>query len=410
MNNPAQSNPEGELERLGGLRKSREPEEEGLNSEGLGEAAGGVARQSVEVNEQKKAKKWLVILLILAGVIVVGVVSAVLVMKPWEGEENVPVVEAGKDEDKSESESSADENPEIENRIEELDINSELVQKLYGQVSGKMYYNTFGVYLDLWLRLIGNGASDEYVKYIALNNAAEAECKVIDRKVEIATFDNQITLAPEQDNSANCISGKAVRDKAREIFGRDITFAQNEDIRRNGWFAPMYYDAENDEFWQNLSGGGGMTTVVDNVLYRAEKDKNRIYIYELMAQRCTVYDTNDGESLVCLDEFPDLNDGEVPAKELRWYKIDEKSYDGSYNSQSWIGSNIPEMTTTEYEKLSQYFGDMVDIETQRTGWKMFEEQNKQNMLEHADLVSQFRWVFVKNTEGNYVFEKLERVK
>lgn len=393
-----------------GVPRSVSGNEEGSNPEGLGEAAGGVAGQSVEENEQSKAKRWLVILLILAGVIVIGVVSAVLVMKPWEGKggekEDAPVAEVEKDEDGSETGGDADKKSEIE----ELDINSELVQKLYGQVSGKMRYTSHGSYPYLWMKLLRNGISDEYVKYVALNNADIAQCKITGRNEK------------EESGNEHCMSGAVVREKAREIFGCEVVFVQNEEVGFEGWPVQMYYDAANDEFWRGIGGGGGVAQVIDNVLYRAEKENDRIYIYELMAQRCSVYLAQEGsiidgrpampgeELLYCIDEVPGMVGGDDAAVELRWYKIDESKYDGDYDIEAWKGENIPEMTTTEYNKLSQYFGNTVDNETTITGLKMFEEQNKQNMLEHADLVSQFRWVFVKNAEGNYVFEKLERVE
>lgn len=38
------------------------------------------------------------------------------------------------------------------------------------------------------------------------------------------------------------------------------------------------------------------------------------------------------------------------------------------------------------------------------------EYNSIKLADYADLVDQFRWIFVRNSEGNYIFEKMEKVK
>lgn len=399
MNNFAQSNPEGELERLGGVDRGGDVDAE------RGEDSGGVQANG-EVIKDKKSKAW-VVWLVTLGLLLVGVGVVVVILQPWNrGEVSTEGTkpESGLDsEEKSPVEDGSDEDAELV----KLSIDDELVQRLYQQVSGAGKYSTTGRYLDLWLKLAKTSeATDEYVKYVALSNTDVTKCKVTGRSIVIPSkHENGMAFTPTQvDGEHACLSGADVRAKAQEIFGRDVKFAQNEAVEYLGYFAPFYYDAENDEFWQSIGYGGGIQTELDNILYRAEKDKERIYIYELMAQRCSVFAGQDGEYLDCAGGLPGSIDDDFA--ELRWFRINPDIYDGDYANESWIGSSIPEMTSTEFKELADY---MKDDKLWGEAWEKFREQNRKNMLDHADLVSQFRWVFVKTPEGNYVFEKLERI-
>ena len=105
----------------------------------------------------------------------VGIIGAVLTLKPWESGENeggyAPSVEAGKGEGVTDKES------ELEDKTEELDINSELVQDLYRRinVSGSPHAGLSGSFF--WLDLLHNGGSDDVVLKIAFLNTEDGACR-----------------------------------------------------------------------------------------------------------------------------------------------------------------------------------------------------------------------------------------
>lgn len=144
-----------------------------------------------------------------------------------------------------------------------------------------------------------------------------------------------------------CFAGDVVREKIKEIFGgeaADFNEMNGDDatviVGGDGWS----YGADEDEF-VNVASGATIQPI-DRVLLRAEKDKERIYLYDAAGYvGCWM-----AGQIVC------------PARKL----------DGAEIADS-------EGITVE------------------------------NMKDFDDLFDNFKWTFVKNAEGNYVFEKLEKV-
>lgn len=73
-----------------------------------------------------------------------------------------------------------------------------------------------------------------------------------------------------------CYSGQAVRDKVKEIFGKDLklTLEVLAGVQYYG------YDAENDEFYNKVGGRGGVFPSFARKLLKAERDGERMYLYE----------------------------------------------------------------------------------------------------------------------------------
>ncbi len=124
-------------------------------------------------------------------------------------------------------------------------------------------------------------------------------------------------------------------------------------------------------------------------------DEKRIYIDEVAAVMCLAKPEETGYGNFCAVTMDPQN---VP-HETRWFHVNT----GAKDEDEFAGKMIPEMTK----------GPFVEVIYDEDGGSTFVdwwENAKINLLDYAELVDQFRWTFVKNTEGNYVFEKLEKVK
>ncbi len=287
-------------------------------------------------------------------------------------------VEAGVGSGKDESDAS---------ELEELSLDNELVQRLYGQfgaarIGSNEFYrvirgmeNTeshFGISAE------GEGTSADLAKIgIAMSNLELMKCRAVaeDGEMKKRYEENYPWIAEDgagMVNYAQCYDGQAVKTKTRELFGEEIGFYPlrvvpteygwnymlNTAVAGNRVYA---YDSKYDEFYHIPDGSEGRSTM--GGLYAAEKDKNRVYLHEVRAfVRCS------------------------PAP-----YVDETT--GEYVSGSYCG--IFDMDS--YETIAEWSDPepAVDVE------KMIQEKEK---------YPKFKWTFRKAETGNYVFEKLERVE
>lgn len=143
-----------------------------------------------------------------------------------------------------------------------------------------------------------------------------------------------------------CYSGQAVRDKVKEIFGKELQLS-DETLASlaNPYFG---YDAANDEIYSMNLGRGGVFPEFERKLLKAERDGERMYLYETVSVM-------------------------VPG----------------------AGSLI-----SIYDKCIM------------TGNEEADEANGCNAEDYQWQTGQtrFRWVFKRTNAGNYVFEKIERVE
>lgn len=143
-----------------------------------------------------------------------------------------------------------------------------------------------------------------------------------------------------------CYSGQAVRDKVKEIFGKELQLS-DETLASlaNPYFG---YDAANDEIYSMNLGRGGVFPEFERKLLKAERDGERMYLYETVSVM-------------------------VPG----------------------AGSLI-----SIYDKCIMAGNEEAD------------EANGCNAEDYQWQTGQtrFRWVFKRTNAGNYVFEKIERVE
>ncbi len=235
--------------------------------------------------------------------------------------------------------------------VEELAVDDEVVQRLYGNVNGisELFDGWWGFYADG----VQNGIIDrDKMLLLAGGNLPMGTC--------IGEY--------EYGNGGNvidgCISGEAVRQKVLEMFGKELELMEDDKI--GAMCGGKQYDAVNDEFHQVDIGCGGASSLrLSRVLERAEKSGDDIYLYE----KAMLFD------------------------ELEYYHIAETSSDGV---AGLFGDKIGEYETPPYE----------DFES-NDDYNEWLSSNERNLTsEYGDM---FKWTFTKNAEGNYVFAGLERL-
>lgn len=207
-----------------------------------------------------------VLALCLAGAVTYGVI----VTNRLREKEEVSQGETGKDE------TDKDEPTTDENKLEELALDNALVQRLYHNFDGVSDGK------------VGGGPTQEarfYVDESALSGnpsnglMAGVAIEVVPKDWYCKGWLNgDYSSALNQDG---CYNGQAVRRKVKEMFGKDVEFLDGE--RATSEYCGSYlYSAKNDEFYTDADGcGGSGGQMIDRELYKAERDGNRIYLYEM---------------------------------------------------------------------------------------------------------------------------------
>lgn len=225
-------------------------------------------------------------------------------------------------------------------KVEEVALDDPVVQRLYEQFAplSSLYWGGADFYVDHDAK--SGNPSKKQMLLIAYANAKSSECKV-----------SHWSLLGYDAASDGCYEGKEIIRKVQEIFGKDITLNAEDTI---GYGCGWSYDDVNDEFYSQGQGCGGMYPWVLRGLYHAERDDERIYLYEVAAV------TPCNESLFC------------------YIGEDEVVSDRPIDFLDEFNTSNPEPTITE-------------------------------MIEHKDKLDKFKWTFKKNADGEYVFAGLERL-
>lgn len=344
-----------------------------------------VSQASVK-KPQKSHKKWpiLVAILVVLALICGGI--ALMILKPWEqgdqgaqGSDTTQQGEIG-----------------AGKTLVELDVNDELVQRLLGyfDAAGNSIFGNIGfggpldalsgfykdadsfngnlstvVMIDTALSNIVD-YDDEWV------NKALVACKMPnDRELILQRYvlnyglfngledrsketEDMLMEGAQYNHERGCYDGKTVREKIYEIFGKEI--AEFPDLRDNLFVG---YDSEYDEFFYwPFAGGGIASTFIIRSPYRATSDGDRIYVEETIAMG----NLSDEASVVSLE-----------------CDLEDTSCSGYYDFKNELAS------VSSYEEA---------IELQR-----------EFVAEHRSGLSNFRWVFKRTSDGDYVFEKIEKL-
>ncbi len=249
------------------------------------------------------------------------------------------------------------EKPEEDGPVE-IAVSDALVRKLYRNfdvTNGMMYAD----------EAVLNGDFRGVALGVAALNTEKIACRVVpteeDLRSQYGDILDQQGLNEVIEESKKCYDAAEVNKKAQEIFG--VALDLQDGVKFGSFTAggqPHYrYDAENQEFYYDLVPGGGvMPTVVHN-LEKAMREGNYIYLYDVAGQmeECFI----DNTRKTCAS----------PVGESLWnYEL------GGYDPKYVIDYNL----------------------------------TNENILEHAEEFSRYKWTFSKNTDGNYVLEKIEKVE
>ncbi len=306
--------------------------------EGFGEKAQDGALEGAEKakragNRSKKAYIGVIVALVVVILAAVGITIAVI----WGSKELVTeVVDQATNKDETED------NQGESDEVIELSLNNQLVQRLYNNFEqvGSSYSNTMDFYIDEGVK---NGDVAKGVMLdiaLAVSAGYSKYCK----GEHILHYGEGDSESFDVGYVYGCYNGEKVRQKVREIFGKEIEIDDGEGT--GGYCGMWKYDVKNDEFFSpNMGCGGSCLYQLTRELNRAEKYKDKIYLYE------TVYG-GTCQSLCHVN-------GEL---------IAENEYDEDGNL------------------IKQY-----------------------NFDDYKDKLDQFKWTFTKNADGEYVFEGLEKV-
>lgn len=293
-----------------------------------------------------KGRKTLVVVIILAVVLIIAgiAVSVILGGRDKDGNndkqegngENAAVVEKPEEADESEAE------------LVELSLDDEVVKRVYGNFQG-----IFREFTGWWSFYIDGGVRDGKIDQAKMLKLAGAN---VWGSPCIGNY--EYTSGGRVENE--CASGEAVRQKVAEMFGEHLELVSNDKLHSfcgDG----MVYDVTNDEFYQSGIGCGGYyTDKLVRVLEEAEKEGDRMYIYERVA---------------------------IFSDSLEYFRIGDEGI---------LGEKIGEYTVPDY---STFQGP--------EDYNVWLEKNRNSLtLEYGD---EFKWTFRLDEEGNYVFEGLEKV-
>lgn len=295
-------------------------------------------RAEMPGKEERKTKRSLMVLVLL----LVLTVAAVAVWWFWGHREE----EQRQDGSTGQVETGPSEEQKPEAQPVELSVDDELVQRLFDEFSPVT--SPWDNQTAFYTKAISGNLDRQAVMDIAFSNvratngSMPAECK------GSYSFD---TDTSEPWMAEYCYSGEELRQEISKLFGLYYTFTENDTLSQ---VCPYNYNAINDEFYQTTICGGMFPAGVIRELYKAEKDENRIYLYELATYWSQA---RDDCSEVCR-----LSDGGWDA-EIEGLTVEELNKAG---------------------KLSEY-------------------------PEANEVFDKFKWTFVWNGE-NYVFEKLEKIQ
>jgi len=162
------------------------------------------------------------------------------------------------------------------------------VQKLYGYFSPISMTSELGRLGDFYTNRgsFSGELSELMMVDLAMANLAAGQCvlpategSLMERYADWMGSDEQMpTIEVFQVlYNVGCYSGQAVRDKVKEIFGKDLKLMP-ELFAGDGMY--WGYDAENDEIYATNTGRGGVFPVFNRSLLKAERDNERMYLYE----------------------------------------------------------------------------------------------------------------------------------
>lgn len=298
-----------------------------------------------------KGRKTLVVVIILAVVLIIaGIVVSVILggrdkdgnndKQEGNGDENAAVVEKPEGADESEA------------QLVELSLDDEVVNRVYEGFShvesawddGMLFY----------VEALRGGLSRNQIMKMAFYRL-QAERFASDDGSGTVNYcrGEHPMVGSEEWLATDCYSGEEMRNEIKKLFGiDDFAFVEGDEAATACRFP---YDAENDEFYQTKWCGGAASAFLIRKLYKAEKDEDRLYLYE----KAVFWTTRAGE-------------------EEGFYKLGDDGWNVLIEGLVWNELGLEQVA----EVIDDPRGD--------------------------ELFDRFKWTFRLDEEGNYVFEGLER--
>lgn len=243
----------------------------------------------------------------------------------------------------------------LKDEIIELSVDDELVQRIWGHFNAKCFSDaTEGSHsimssfppLDKFYSsegaLSSTGLADSYKFAIAIQNLHASITKEPCRGNYFQWVDSTGIGHPST-GDRDCYSGDTMGTKIKEIFGSDIPLKQFDEQIFISCGEGYKYSAVYDEIVDYASGA--TRRLISKSLLKAERNNNRIYVYEAVG---------------------------------------------------YVGCWMIGQDTCSASKLDGT--EIIDSENMTVG----------DMRKFADYFDKFKWTFLWNGE-NYIFEKLERV-
>lgn len=378
MNNIAQSNPEGELERLGGVREFRGPDELGQGGEELREGAGGVSDEGEEKNKAKKSKKWPIVMMVLVVLAAIGGGVAWWMLEGKSGG-NVAVEDEGTADNEVDIE--VDDEKKDDGAIEgmELGLDDSVVQKVFGylfQGSGG-----YGVdRLNYLGQMLGNDADLTdfmMLQYFMYRDDMSMVCRgTRQEKNELLPVD--LDDGFDDGSLQDCRYGEDLRDKVKALFGKKLALADMPE--RIGWW---YYDKNNDEYIYQCRGIGELTFVPENkvVLYRAEAKGDEVYLYLAGAQLFDACGVGD----------------EVGCSRNEWYVLP-------------VGVSIGFGEFNVREVYGEYIVSGGLLGLNKGDEERYTDEFYEYVKDNKERLGDYKVTFAKNGEGDYIYQSVEEIK
>lgn len=301
-----------------------------------------------------RGKKTLAVVIVIAVLLVIaGVATSIILggMRKSDGEgfgdsdkqegngENTAVVEKPEEE------------PEEPEAVE-LSLDDEVVQELYKRFRHAESPWDDGV--QFYAEAVKGDLSRDQIIKMAFYSLQTQRVEVENGSEEINHCKGVYYISGNEEWPAmDCYSGEEMRSEITRLFGfNDYAFVEDDEAAT----ACRYpYSTENDEFYQTKFCGGAASSAVSRKLYKAEKDDERLYLYE----KAVFWSSRTGSE--------------------GFYRLGKDGWDVRIGELSW-GEPWFELVT-----------DVLDDPRS------------------DELLDKFKWTFEKNGEGNYVFKGLERV-
>lgn len=277
------------------------------------------------------------------------------------------------------------------NKVEELDINSELVKKLYAYVNSK-YFMPNGEFMIK----NGDNAKEAFpVKLFYRENVTaqnlEDDLKIL--SVCSALYDEKvytIRKAEGDEDLANeniyVFSVENIQKKAKEMFNTVININKNSYIWTDGDHIDYNEGTNSYEYAQYISGG--MSNYFDDFkLIKAEKMNDNIYIYDNYVRIIQEWNEKHFECYATSDENVKLN-------EFNNFNYNENVI----KSVSNLGIMIPIYKHTfKQREDGTYYWVSTEL-TNKDELKTVDEAESNN----DDIVGKWKTYSVKDSKGNEV--------